>query len=335
MDNGIVDSKVHLLRAEKLASEFEVLGVSIIAHLLAIPRLFSKKEFDRIPESTIQWFGYLYSHHEKMLGYRQAWIGKAFEYAVAELFNNHSEPYWSLICRGIDSALLTRKSSRVSAVSLDIERLSCVRVSKECVDAEDLKREFGRFRILSDARRSIENVAKKYPELETKVDVLFCERGTVEARRFAIMASLKVNRKAFLQDNVRQVFRSFPIDLGISVETEKYRAVRFEESVGVHVVYLPMDVTEVYAWENATKIVERALIDRESNRIIRYFRSFFRPETPTYYWVDFLAKRLEVDIKDVAQEIRQRLGQAPRERLITVPVLLGTEEDAVLDLVVQ
>ena len=149
-----------------------------------------------------------------------------------------------------------------------------------CVDAEDLKREFGRFRILSDARRSIENVTKKYPELETKVDVLFCERGTVEARRFAIMASLKVNRKAFLQDNVRQVFRSFAIDLGISVEKEKYRAVRFEEGVGVHVVYLPTDVTEVYARENATKIVERALIDRESNRIIRYFLVFSGERLP-------------------------------------------------------
>jgi hypothetical protein len=154
MNNGIVDSKVHLLRAGESTSEFEILGVSIIAHLLAIPRLFSRKDLVELPGSTIHWFGRLYRHPGKMSGYQQAWIGKAFEYAVAELFNNRSEPYWSLICGGIDAALSTRVSPRVNQVSLDIERLSCVRVSRECADAEDLKREFGRCRILRDARRS-------------------------------------------------------------------------------------------------------------------------------------------------------------------------------------
>ena len=95
-----------------------------------------------------------------------------------------------------------------------------------------------------------------------------------------------------------------------------------------------MNVTSgVYAWENATKIVERALIEGESNRILRYFRSLFQPGTPANYWVDFLAKRLQVDLKDVAQEIHQRLHKVPRERITTVPVLLGAREDAVLDLV--
>ena len=43
MDNGIVDSKVHLLRAEKLASEFEVLGVSIIALFVSNSSPFLEK----------------------------------------------------------------------------------------------------------------------------------------------------------------------------------------------------------------------------------------------------------------------------------------------------
>ena len=85
MNNGIVDSKVHLLRAENLASEFEVLGVSILAHLLAIPRLFSKKDIVEIPSPTIQWFGRLYRHPGKISGYLQAWIGKAFEYVERAL----------------------------------------------------------------------------------------------------------------------------------------------------------------------------------------------------------------------------------------------------------
>jgi hypothetical protein len=336
MNNSIVDSKVHLLRAGESTSEFEILGVSIIAHLLAIPRLFSRKDLVELPGSTIQWFGHLYRHPGKMSGYQQAWIGKAFEYAVAELFNNRSEPYWSLICGGIDAALSTRVSPRVNQVSLDIERLSCVRVSRECADAEDLKREFGRFRILRDARRSIDNAARTFPGLETKVDVLFCERETEEFRRFAVMASLKVNREEFLKDDVHQDFHSFPIDLGISIETAKYRGVIFDPGVGAYVAYLPMNVKlGIYAWKNASRIVGIALAEGQKNKLIQFFQGLFRPGTPENYWVEFLAKRLQVDIKDVAQEIRRTLRRAPRERITTVPVLLGAREDAVLDLGVQ
>ncbi len=338
MNNGIVDSKVHLLRAKNLASEFEILGLSIFAHLSAIPGLFSKKALNGISgPKTIQQFGRLYRHPGKMTGYVQAWIGKAFEYAVAELFNNHSKPYRSLICEGIEDTLSTRISPKVRKVSLDdIERLSCIRVARECTDAEDLIGEFGRFRTLQDARRSIANAAKTFPGLENKVDVIFCEREVEVAYRFAIMASCKVNRKAFLRDNVRRDFHSFPTDLGISVETKKYLGVKFEEDLGVHVVYLPMDVvSEVYAWERATRIVEKALYEGERNRILQYFRSYFPPGTPAGYWVDFLAKRLRVDLSAVVQEIRQTLRRTPGERITTVPVLLGAEEDTVVDLVVQ
>ena len=263
-----------------------------------------------------------------MAGFSNAWIGKAFEYAVADLFNHRAEPYYSLIRQGIENAWATRVSPRVSKVSLDLDQLSCIRVAKESADVEDLVSAFGRFRILEDARRGIENAAKVYPGLEDKVDVIFCEREDDPAFRFAVLASLKANGTAFSQDNV---LHTFPIDLGITVETPRYRGVRLSE--GVPVVHLPMDVASgIRVWELATEIVKKALLEGEKNALLRYFRRFFRQDTPEAYWVEFLANRLQVDLGYVVQELRQTLHQTPGERIVTVPVILGAEEDAVLDL---
>ena len=333
MNNGVVDSEVHFLRVEGLASEFELLGTSILAHLSALPGLFSKEDLVGIAP-TIQRLGLLFSKPRKMTGYTNAWIGKAFEYAVADLFNHQSEPHYSLIRQGIERTLETRVSPRVGKVSLDIDRLSCIRVAKESADAEDLVEAFGRFRVLWDARRNIENTARMYPGLETKVDVIFCEREAESARRFAVLASLKVNREAFLLDKVRQDFLNFPLDLGITVETPRYTSVRVYKELGVPVVHLPMDVASgVHVWGMATEIVRQALIEGERNRLLQHFRRFFRQGTPENYWVEFLADRLQIDREYVVQEIRQTLHQMPGERIVTLPVILGAEEDAVLDLV--
>jgi hypothetical protein len=333
MNNGVVDSEVHFLRVEGLASEFELLGTSILAHLSALPGLFSKGDLVGIAP-TIQGLGLLFSKPRKMAGFSNAWIGKAFEYAVADLFNHQSEPHYSLIRQGIERTLETRVSPRVGKVSLDIDRLSCIRVAKESADAEDLVAAFGRFRVLWDARRNIENAARMFPGLETKVDVIFCEREAEPARRFAVLASLKVNRTAFLQDNVRRDFLTFPLDLGITVETARYKDVRVYEELGVPVVHLPMDVASgVNVWGMATEIVKQALIEGEKNRLLQYFRRFFRPDTPENYWVEFLADRLQVELQYVIQDICQTLRQTPGERIVTVPVLLGAKRDVVLDLI--
>lgn len=335
MNNGIVDTKVHLLRAGNLTSDnrFELLGTSILAHLSALPGLFSKSDAARV-SPTLQGLGLLYGQRRKMTGYSNAWIGKAFEYAVADLFNHQAEPYYSLIRQGIESALATRVSPRVSKVSLDIDQLSCIRVAKESADTEDLVSAFGRFRIFEDARRGIENAAKVYPGLEDKVDVIFCERGADPAFRFAVLASLKANGTAFSQNNVRRDFLTFPIDLGITGETPRYRGVRFSE--GVPVVHLPMHhvASGVHVWEMATEIVEKALIEGDRNAVLQFFRRFFGQDTPEDFWVKLLADRLQIDIGDVVQEIRHTLPQTPSERIVTVPVILGAVEDAVLDLVV-
>ena len=337
MNHGITDTKLHLLRAGHLASdrEFEILGVSILAYLEAIPGLFSKEDLLLGTLPTIQGYGVLYRNPEKRPGYVNKWSGKAFEYAVVELFNNRSEPYYSLIYQGIDRALSTEMGAKVKNVSFNIERSSCIRVAWESADAEDLIDVFGRFKTLEDARRSISGAANKYPGLEYKVDVIFCDKeAEIEHQQFAVLASLKVNRKAFLQPDVRQDFHLLPINLGISIETAEYREVTFDKALGAYVVYLPMNnvASSIYAWERAAKIVDRALIAGERSRMVEYFRSLFRPETPEDWWVkEFLSKRLQANPIDVAQEIREMLH--PTEKISTFSTFLGPKEDTVLDLV--
>lgn len=338
MNNGITDTKLHLLQAGPLASdkEFEILGVSILAYLEAIPFLFNKEDLHLGTPPTIQGYGLLYRNPAKRSGHFNKWIGKAFEYAVVELFNSRSEPYYALICGGIDSALSTEMGAKVKKVSFAMERSSCIRVAWESADAEDLIDAFGRFRTLEDARRSIGGAANKYPGLKYKVDVIFCDKeAEKDHQQFVVLASLKANRKAFLESDVRQDFRVFPISLAISIETPKFRGVTFDDALGVYVVYLPMNnvASNIYAWERAAQIVDRALIEGERSRMLRYFRSLFRPGTPENWWVEeFLSKRLQANPTDVAQEIREMLH--PIEKISTRPTLLGPKEDAVLDLVV-
>jgi len=91
MFSGIVSSEVHLLSVEP---EFDLLGTSIYAHLSALPGLFSKADLDRLgPSFTIWGLGDLYNRPRKMAGFANAWVGKAFEYAVAEIFNRRMKPY--------------------------------------------------------------------------------------------------------------------------------------------------------------------------------------------------------------------------------------------------
>ena len=331
MSNGIVESKVHLLGVEP---KFDLLGTSIYAHLSALPGLFSKPDLDLLgPSPTIRGIGGLYNRRRKMSGYANAWVGKAFEYAVAELFNRRMEPYYSLIYEGIDRAMSIWVSNQVDRVGLDLDRLSSVRVAKECAYAEDLIAEFGRFRMLRDARRGLENTARMYPGLENKVDIIFCERETDLPYRFAVLASLKIGRQQLVQDNVRRDFRAYPIDLAVTIETPRYRGVMFDDKLEAPVVYLPLEVPSgVYAWERATEIVKTALREGDKSAILRVLQKWFLRNSPEYHWTQFLADRLDVALWYVVQEIRQTLPQTPRERTEIFPVLLGAEKDTVLDL---
>lgn len=335
MDAGIVDSDVQLIQSPKFASEFDVLGMAIQAHLLALRfgGFIRRSDLEGLARHTIRMYGHLYSaNSRRMIGYRQAWVGKAFEYAVTELANRRSEPYWTLIRAGIDQAVCTNKGSRVRTVDIDIDRLTCIRVCKECADVGDLIQEFRAFRILRDARVSLEGAAQRFPGLEEKVDVLFCERDQ-EGPRFAVTASLKVNREAFLSDRVRRDFQQFPLDLGITVETPRYREVRFDAEVGAHIVHLPMHMNkEIDAWEITTTIVEQALLEGERAPLVRWVIRFFRSDTPGHFWLNFLADRLEVEMDNLLDEIKETLSESPLIRSAVVPVLLGPREDAVLDL---
>ena len=239
----------------------------------------------------------------------------------------------TLIREGIDGTMSKLVSGKVSRVSLNIDGLSCVRVAKECVYAEDLIAGFGRFRILRDARRGLENTARMHPGLEDKIDIIFCERNADPAYRFAVLASLKYNPAAFAPGMAGLDFQIYPIDLAITIETPRRLGVRIDSALGVPIVHLPLnDDRSMYAWETATDIVQTALWEGERNAILRYFRKYFRPDTAEDYWIRFLADRLNADIRDVVQETHQMLPQASRERTEIIPVLLGVEKDTVLDL---
>ena len=239
--SGIFDSEIHFVRVANFASEFDLLGTSIYAHLAALPSVFSRRDL-RSTQPTLRGIGRLYRNPRKMTGYANALVGKAFEYAVADLFNNLMEPYYSLICQGIDSAVSTHVSDRVTRAGIDVNGLSCVRVAKECSDAEAMLAEFGRFRMLRDARRSLENAARSYPGLEDKVDVIFCERYADPAYRFAVLTSLKSNPDALAPSNAGQDFQTYPLDLAITIETARRREVRFIPALGASVVHLPLNV---------------------------------------------------------------------------------------------
>ena len=193
--------------------------------------------------------------------------------------------------------------------------------------------EFGRFRLLRDARRGLENTARIYPGLEDKVDIIFCEHENDLAYRFAVLASLKIGRQWLVQKNVRRDFQAYPIDLAATIETPRYRGVMFDKELEVPVVYLPLEVPSgVYAWERATSIVETALREGDKNDILQFFRKFFLPGTRERYWIEFLANRLDVAFQHVVQEIRQTLPKTPRERTEIFPVLSGSKRDTVPDL---
>ena len=157
-------------------------------------------------------------------------------------------------------------------------------------------------------------------DCEDKVDVIFCEREAEPVYRFAVLASLKANRTRFLDDKVRRDFLTFPLDLGITIETPKFQGLRVYEELGVPVVHLPMDIASgIRVWEAATEIVREALLEGEKNRFLQFFRRFWSTTDKRYSWVEFLANRLQADIGDVVQEIRQTLHQTPGERIVPRP----------------
>lgn len=329
--SGISDSRVHFVQVANFASEFDLLGTSIYAHLSALPHVFSRQDLLNVPHN-MQGMGFLYTKPRKMGGFASALIGKAFEYAVADLFNNGMEPHCSLIRQAVEDAVSTFASDNLSRVRIDIDRLSCVRVARECSDAEDLVAEFGRFRMLRDARCTVEYAVRRNPGLEHKVDMLFCERDDDPAYRLSVLASVKSNPAALAPAEAASDFQDYPIDLAITTESPKRRGVRFSPELRVPVVHLPLNVDAgVYAWQNAIRIVDKALAEGKKNGLLKFFQSFFRPGTPERYWVEFLADRLQTDLSFVTREIYETLHGAPAERIVNVPVLLGTEQDVVID----
>ena len=125
--------------------------------------------------------------------------------------------------------------------------------------------------------------------MKNKVDIIFCERKADLPYRFAVLASLKIGRRWLVQDNVRQDFQAYPIDLAVTIETPRYRGVMFDKKLGVYVVYLPSKSLQASTLgERATSIVQTALREGDKNAILRFFRKYFYPipqnTTGLNYW---------------------------------------------------
>jgi hypothetical protein len=327
MSNSIQNSKIYLISSKDISNPFEVLGSAILSHLLAIfyGGILSRINISVLNTKTIHSYGLLYSNIRKNNGYKNAWIGKAFEYAVAELFNKRQEPYYSLIRLGIEKSIHRRNRQ----AKIDIDSLSCILVAKESDNSSSLIKEFGKYRTLRDARFSLQGISNRYQEFECKVDALFCEENSSE-RKFAITSSLKLNRTAFQKDNVINDFKSLPLDIAITIATRQFKEVNFSEKLDTFIIHLPMNITsEISAWDNATRIVEQALLEGQKNSFIRFFQGLFRAGTPENYWVDFLSNRLDREIESVIEDMRNLLNDEERE--IIIPTMFGPQRDASLD----
>jgi hypothetical protein len=328
MEDNIQNSTIYLISTKDISNPYKVLGTAILSHLLAIfyGGILSQINRSVLNIETIHSYGLLYSNSKKNKGYRNAWIGKAFEYAVAELFNNKQEPYYSLIRLGIEQAIsINNRQTRI-----DLDNLSCVLVAKESDNTKNLIQEFGRYRTLKDARYSLQGVANKYQYFESKVDAIFCENNSSE-KKFAITCSFKSNRVDFQKDSTIKDFQSLPLDIGITSESPQRKGVRFVENLNAFIIYLPIDITpEISAWNNATRIVEQALLEGQRNSFLKFFQGLFKSGTPENYWIDFLSSRLNNKIEYVVEEMQTQLNG--EERKIIVPTMFGSQKDASLDL---
>jgi hypothetical protein len=330
--NNITQSQVYLISSNNYSNHYEVLGSAILSHLLAIfyGGVISQTAQNVLNSRTIHSYGILYANIRNINGYRYAWMGKAFEYAVAELFNSKKEPYYSLILEGIEKSIDERINSNIRKTEINIDKINCVLVCKENENTGKLVEEFGNFRTLRDARCSLRGVAGRYKYFEHKVDAIFCQEDS-SSRNFAVTSSLKVNRASLNNSPAINDFRSLPLDIAITLESPRFRGVKFYENLGVFVIHLPMNIErEIAAWNNAMTIVERALLEGERNGLLRFFEGFFKSGTPENHWIGFLANRIHFEIDDVISEVRSMVNE--KERKIITPTMFGLREDASLDL---
>lgn len=324
----VTDTEVQLIRTPNVTDPYSAIGISIYALLQALCRGgVLRQKMDTMRDQSIRSYGL--AMKPRMPYYRNSWFGKAFEYAVVEVFNGRRGGFWEIICNCIDQARVSLAGS-AKITDFDVENAECARVSSETRDSREMLGKLGHFKCLRDARTRIDTVAREMSGLEHKVDLLFYEPEATMPR-FGIMAQVKSSRRALLTETSKRAFREFPLDIAITMETKRIKRVRFEDSLGVYVAHLPMQLDEATnAWNTATEIVTEALEQGDRSRLLRKFLAWFKPGTPACYWVEFLAERLEIDIHYVIDEIENDVQSEHRE--LYVPTIGDVELDTSLDL---
>ena len=197
----IVDAPVHLVKAGD-NEERVILGVFLLAHLKSLLSgcAFWRKIVEKISHLSLQTLGAIYTEeHESTL------VGKAFEIAIAELFQRQHGHCRRAIIEGLEIAVKKRKSPRVKLVCLgDPSQLACVHVAWPEGDRNRLT-DVESFKLITKATWGIGYAMSEIPRLAKKVDAIFCDRNSQEPhKRFAVLASLKTNPDAFQPCNSKR-----------------------------------------------------------------------------------------------------------------------------------
>jgi hypothetical protein len=225
MSQIFVDAPARLISAVSSveAEEFEFLGISVLAHLRALihGNIFAQLDLGDLKHQTLKSLGHLYNKPKILDTFKHKMVGKAFEYAIADLFQRRKNPYYAVICEAIDIVISKKKKPAARAVTLgNMEDLSYVRVACEAVDAANLS-DFDSFKIVQQANLGIGGAIRKYPSLREKVDSIFCDRHTGEPhRRFAVLASLKTNPNDFWPSKFRV---DCSVDIGVTISTSSFK----------------------------------------------------------------------------------------------------------------
>ena len=338
----ITNTSAHLIKAtanEVERRKFDFLGVSLLAHRRAIA-YGSVIKANMLAEMqqplTLKRIGITYRAHADT--YLEKMAGKALEYAVADLFQRREEPYYTLICDGIYHAITNKKSANVRRTSLgEIDRVQGVHVAQESRDTKRLL-DFYRWRVLEQANLSIGGATKKFSRFSQRVDALFCDpEPTNPSQCFALLASIKKNPNDFWPSKHDD---TIPIDLAITIATDGDEYADWRAQLRAAVVYLNMHVDQhIYAWENVTKIMDKALRNLEERNYLKAIASLFFPigsfflgEEPLDHWVRFLGKRLEKPTEEVLEDIEAELKWTHTERTAILPTMGGPKTDFVLDI---
>jgi hypothetical protein len=328
MEALITEAPVHLIQANE-EDEYKFLGVCLWAHLQCLlhASIFNAEVMSHRP-LTLKYLSNVFDPN-----YEARILGKAFEYAVAELFNRKMEPCWSKIHDGLQIAIQKLVRKKVAQKSLgDSDQILCVRVAIDVRGVERLT-DLQSFKLIQKANTGIGGALRNDDTVRRKVDAVFCERHSDQPHdRFGALASFKSNPEDFWPGK----FAYNEIDIGITLSTHDFKDVAmWRDDISRPVVYLEMCIDpRIHGWKSASHLVFSALQTGERrrffDRISRLWYALIGRE-PFDKWIDFLAYELETELPELVEKVEKQLSGKPAQRTILVPTIGAGVVDYCID----